>query len=84
MNTADIITQLVALERSVGRRDSSAIQSRQLRVEEKVLDLERPPIETMREDALLRRRLDSCEPHSITVWPGTPGRRMPEMRANAS
>jgi hypothetical protein len=84
MNAADIVTQLVALERAVGRRDSSAIRSRQLRVEEEVFDLERPPIETLRESPLSRWRLENCEPRSMMAWSRMPGRRVSERRANAS
>ena len=83
MNAADVIAQLVVLERSVGRRDPIAIQSMLLTVEEGVLELERLTIETMRENALLRRCLENGEQHSVMTRPQTPGGRIPESRANA-
>jgi hypothetical protein len=55
-----------------------------LRVEEGVLELERLMIDTMRENVLLRQRLESCEQHSVIARPLTPVRRMPESRVNAS
>jgi hypothetical protein len=41
-------------------------------------------IDTMRENVLLRQRLESCEQHSVIARPLTPVRRMPESRVNAS
>jgi len=84
MNDVDVIARLVELERAVGRRDSTEIQSMLLRIEEGVLDLQRLTIETMRENALLRQRLENCEQHSAIARPLTAVRRMPESRANAS
>jgi hypothetical protein len=84
MNAVDVIAQLVQMERAAWRSDPTAIHSMVLRVEEGVLELERLTIETLRENALLRQRLESCEQHSVIARPLTPVRRMPESRANAS
>ena len=83
MNAADVIAQLVALERAVGRRDPTAIQSMLLTVEEGVFDRGRLTIETMRENALLRRRPENCKQRSVMARPKTPARRVPESRSNA-
>jgi hypothetical protein len=83
MNAADVIAQLVALEKAVGRRDPTTLQSMLLTVEEGVLELERLTIETMRENALLRRRLENWEQQSVAARPQTPGMSMAESRTHA-
>jgi hypothetical protein len=84
MNVAEVIAQLVEMERAAWRCDPTPIHSMVLRVEEGVLELERLMIDTMRENVLLRQRLESCEQHSVIARPLTPVRRMPESRVNAS
>ena len=84
MNVAEVIAQLAEMERAAWGCDPTAIHSMVLRVEEGVLELERLMIDTMRENVLLRQRLESCEQHSVIARPLTPARRMPESRANAS
>jgi hypothetical protein len=83
MDAGDVIAQLVALERAAGRRDLTASQSMLLTLEEGVLDLERMTIATMRENALLRQRLETCGADGVVARPPTPGRPMPESRAHA-
>jgi hypothetical protein len=83
MNAADVIAQLVALEKAAGRRDPTTLQSMLLTVEEGVLELERLTIETMRENALLRRRLENWEQQSVAARLQTPGMSMSESRAHA-
>jgi hypothetical protein len=84
MNVTEVIAQLVAMERAAWRCDPTTMHSMLLTVEEGILELERLTIDTMRENVLLRQRLDSCEQHSVIARPLTPVRRMPESRANAS
>jgi hypothetical protein len=83
MNTVDVIAQLVAMERAAWRSDPASVHSMVLRVEEGP-ELERLTIEALRENALLRQRLQNCEQHSVIARPLTPVRRMPESRAYAS
>jgi hypothetical protein len=84
MSDCDVIAESVVLEKTVGTGDF--IASRYMpsgTVVDGVPDLERLTAEAMRESAPLLKRLKGCEPHSVTAWPRTPHRRMPESRANA-
>ena len=77
MNAADVITQLVELEKAALKCDRPTIHKMLLRVEEGVLQLERLTIETMRENAALRQRLANGEQFLILRPPmreaGLPG-----------
>jgi hypothetical protein len=84
MNATDVIAQLVEMERAAWRCDPTVMHAMLLTVEAGVLELERQKIETLRENVLLRQRLEICEQHSVIARPVTPVRRMPESRANAS
>lgn len=61
MNAADVIARLLELERATLKCDRATIQAMLLRVEEGVLQLERLTIETLRENAQLRQRLERYE-----------------------
>jgi hypothetical protein len=67
MNAADVITRLVELEKAALNCDRPTIQRMLLHVEEGVLQLERLTIETLRENAALRQRLENCERRSEIV-----------------
>jgi hypothetical protein len=68
MNAADVMRQLVELERAVGKSDPGAIQAMLLRVEEGVLALERLTIETLRENAALRQRIEEHQTRLVSGW----------------
>jgi hypothetical protein len=59
MNPAELISRLIELETAALKCDRSAIHTMLLRVEEGVLQLEKLTIETMRENAELRQRLEN-------------------------
>ena len=61
MLAADVIVQLVALEKAALKCDRMTIYAMLLRVEEGVLQLEQLTIETLRENAALRQRLNPCK-----------------------
>lgn len=65
MNAADVTTHLLELERPAIRCDRATIRSMLLRVEEGVLQLERLTIDTLKENAELRQRLERYENHPI-------------------
>ena len=60
MNPAELISRLVELEKAAIKCDRSTIHTMLLRVEEGVLQLEKLTIETLRENAQLRQRLEGC------------------------
>jgi hypothetical protein len=72
MNAADVISRLVELESAALKCDRHTIHTMLLRVEEGVLELERLTIETLRENAALRQRLEECGQHSVSIRPLTP------------
>jgi hypothetical protein len=69
MNAADVIHQLIDLEKAVGKSDPGAIRAMLLRVEEGVLALEQLTIETLRENAALRQRLEERQTRLAPGWP---------------
>jgi hypothetical protein len=84
MKTADIIAQLIAVEKAVARHEAGLIHSTQMRAEEEIPDPERLMIEVSPKDALLRQRLENCNRQFTMVWPQAPARCKVERRANAS
>jgi hypothetical protein len=84
MNATDVIAQLVEMEIAAWKCDPTVMHSMLLIVEEEVLELERMMIHTMRENVVLRQRLESCEQHSVNARSLMPVRRMPESRADAN
>jgi hypothetical protein len=69
MNAADVIIRLIELESAALKCDRPTIHKMLLRVDEGVLQLERLTIETLRENAVLRARLEGCEQYSVIVPP---------------
>ncbi len=69
MNAAEVMNRLVELEKVVGKSDPGAIRAMLLRVEEGVLQLEQLTIETMRENAMLRQRLQEHQVCLSLLWP---------------
>jgi hypothetical protein len=67
MNPAELVSRLVELEKAALNCDRSTIHSMLLRVEEGVLQLEKLTIETLRENAELRQRLEKYEQQSVLV-----------------
>ena len=67
MDSAEVISRLVQLEHAALKCDRGTIHSMLLRVEEGVLQLERLTIETLRENAQLRQRLDKYEEQPATA-----------------
>jgi hypothetical protein len=61
MNAAEVISRLIELEGATIKCDRSTIHALLLRVEEGVLHLEKLTIETLRENATLRQRLEKYE-----------------------
>jgi hypothetical protein len=59
MNASDVISRLVQLEQAALKCDRATVHAMLLRVEEGVLELEKMTIETLRENAQLRQRLES-------------------------
>ncbi len=61
MSAADVIARLIELESAALKCDRSTIHGLLLQVEEGVLHLEKLTIETLRENATLRQRLENYE-----------------------
>ena len=58
MNASDVIARLLQLEKAALKCDRATVHAMLLRVEEGVLELEKLTIETLRENAQLRQRLE--------------------------
>ena len=65
MNASDVISRLVQLEQAALGYDRTTVHELLLRVEEGVLELEKMTIETLRENAQLRQRLESFRQPAI-------------------
>jgi len=65
MNASDVISRLVQLEQAALGCDRTTVHELLLRVEEGVLELEKMTIETLRENARLRQRLESFKQPAI-------------------
>ena len=61
MNAADVISRLIELESAALKCDRNTIHALLLRAEEGVMHLEKLTIETLRENASLRQRLEKYE-----------------------
>lgn len=59
MNAADLMAKLVEIERVVGWTSPVNIRARVTEAEESLLQLEQQMIETLRENALLRERMEN-------------------------
>lgn len=69
MGAADLIQKLVAIERAVGKVKTPDVHSLVLEAQGLVLELQRQTIDTLRENARLRERMEKYEPTSrARVW----------------
>lgn len=64
MGAADLIQKLVAIERAVGSTRTIEVHSLVLDAQSFVLDIQRQMIDTLRENARLRERMEKYEPTS--------------------
>lgn len=64
MGAADLIQKLVAIERAVGKTRTLEVHSLVLEAQGFVLEIQRQMIETLRENARLRERMEKYEPTS--------------------
>jgi hypothetical protein len=60
MNAAELMAKLVEIERAVGWTNPVNIRAKVIEAEESLLQLEQQMIETLRENARLRERMESC------------------------
>lgn len=64
MGAADLIQKLVAIERAVGKARAVEVHSLVLEAQGFVLEIQRQMIDTLRENARLRERMEKYEPTS--------------------
>ena len=64
MGAADLIQKLVAIERAAGKAKAIEVHSLVLEAQGSVLEIQRQMIDTLRENARLRERMEKYEPTS--------------------
>lgn len=64
MGAANLIDKLVEIERAVGRTRTAEVHALVLEAQGCVLEIQRQVIETLRENARLRERMEKYEPTS--------------------
>jgi hypothetical protein len=64
MHASEIMARLIEIEKSVGQSNPTLIRAQLMMVEEGLLQLEQLTIEALRENAILRRRMEYVLPPS--------------------
>jgi hypothetical protein len=65
MSAANLVDKLVEIERAIGRATTADVHAMVLEAQGCVLDIQRQLIDTLRENARLRERMEKCEPTSM-------------------
>jgi len=65
MSAANLIKKLVEIERAVGKTRTPEVHSLVLEAQGFVLEIQRAMIETLRENARLRERMEKYEPTAV-------------------
>jgi hypothetical protein len=69
MNTAHLITQLVEIEKAIGKIDPARIRSMVFEAEESILQIEQQMIDLLLENDSLQQRLDNRQRPSLSDLP---------------
>lgn len=65
MNAANLVSKLMEIERAIGRATTADVHAMVLDAQGCVLEIQVQLIETMRENARLRERMEKCEPTTM-------------------
>jgi hypothetical protein len=65
MSAANLVNKLMEIERSIGRATTADVHALVLEAQGCVLEIQRQIIDTLRENARLRERMEKCEPTSM-------------------
>jgi hypothetical protein len=66
MGAANLISKLMEIERAIGRARPVDVHALVLEAQSYVLEIQRQMIDTLRENARLRERMEKCEPVAVT------------------
>jgi hypothetical protein len=69
MNTAHLITQLLEIEKAIGKIDPATIRSMVFEAEESILQIEQQMIDLLLENDSLQQRLDNRQRPSLSDLP---------------
>jgi hypothetical protein len=69
MNTAHLITQLLEIEKAVGKIDPARIRAMVFEAEESILQIEQQMIDLLLENDSLQQRLDNRQRPSLAELP---------------
>lgn len=69
MNTAHLITQLLEIEKAVGKTDPARIRAMVFEAEESILQIEQQMIDLLLENDSLQQRLDNRQRPSLSELP---------------
>lgn len=71
MNTADLIEKLLEIERTIENENPNTVRALVMAAEESVLFIEQEMIETLRENELLRQRMETFRRASLAALADT-------------